>query len=235
MIEPGRYDLKKKPKDITGFEEKIWYAWKHMGFIGILVYGVQGAGKTSFALKLGYNIYRDWDKVLELCIFDIREFIDLIENYKGRIPYVIIDDAGVWFSKYWFWRDVHYVDYVSALLQLIRVKVSCLVLTTTSPSALMKSIRNMDMYVVKIVPAGSKTFVRDALVYRQSILPSGSKRVRLLRKIVFNCKLPDDVYRAYMEKRAYYMNHILPFLKERLKLKDLKIKVNTIQIGRKHD
>ncbi|MHA1594314.1 MAG: hypothetical protein ACTSXX_06160, partial [Candidatus Baldrarchaeia archaeon] len=130
--------------------KKIKRAFNRNEFCGAIIYGVQGVGKSSYALRVAKEVYDSWEKALNVCFFDIREFISFLEENE-RTPVAIIDDAGVWLSKYLFFRNVHYVDYITGLIHVIRTKLSGLLLTTPDPQALLKSIRALDFYYVKII------------------------------------------------------------------------------------
>lgn len=65
----------------------------------MVVEGPLGAGKSTFALKIAYDIYRDWDRVLDSIFFTPVELVERIEyNIAARTRDVIIilDDWGVW-------------------------------------------------------------------------------------------------------------------------------------------
>lgn len=195
------------------FEKLIKEAIEEMGFVGIIVYGRQGAGKSVYAIKLAYKILGDWDKALNAVKFDAREILEFLSDKRKKI--LIWDDAGVFASKYLYFRDIHYVDLISSLVDTIRPKLACLVLTTPSPSRLLRVFREIDFYYVKIVKHRGQ--YRVAKIYGNYILPTGFRYTRLLAREIFNVLLPNDVYNKYLEKRQYYNEYVLAELKAYVK------------------
>ncbi len=39
--------------------------------VGVVTYGMQRIGKTMYGMQVMYDIYRDWDKVLNLTFFKL--------------------------------------------------------------------------------------------------------------------------------------------------------------------
>jgi len=73
------------------------------GYVAFMVAGREGSGKTAYALWLGYLVYRDWDVVLKHLYFNPLDAIVAFEKALDRgerLKYVILDDAGLWISKY---------------------------------------------------------------------------------------------------------------------------------------
>jgi len=103
------------------------------GFVAFLATGREGSGKTSYALWLGYLVYKDWDTVLKHLYFDpipaLKSFEKAVDRGE-RLKYVIFDDAGLWISKY---RT--YDENVKAFIEfynVIRTLTASIMLTSPS-------------------------------------------------------------------------------------------------------
>ena len=53
-------------------------AYRINGFVGAIVYGKQGYGKSSYALKTAYQIYEDWDKALDSLVFRLEDLLRML-------------------------------------------------------------------------------------------------------------------------------------------------------------
>jgi len=78
------------------------YIMEHSEMTGVIVFGSQRTGKSSYALQVLYDIYQDWDKVLDHTFFKLEDVVTFLMNQikAGRtIPAFVWDDAGVYGSK----------------------------------------------------------------------------------------------------------------------------------------
>ena len=135
--------------------DKILLAKRTNGFTYILIYGQQGVGKSSYAIKLVASVLGSYDEALKRIFYHPKKFLEWLENLKQR-EIAIVDDAGVFLSKYWFFADRNYVSYITGLMHVVRTKLYTIIVTTPDPLALLKVFRSIDAYYVKIVFNNSK-------------------------------------------------------------------------------
>jgi len=96
--------------------------------------------------------------------------------------------------------------FVKAFVKFLNVAgtvLSNLILTTPNLQMLVKKITALDAIFVKVVRDGEASkntpYLRRAKGYRNIMLSSGSKRVKLIYEDRFKAWLPDDEYREYLE------------------------------------
>jgi len=186
---------------------KILRAWRAHEFYGLIVYGPQGIGKSSYMLQVMYQVYGDWDLVFENVIFSLDDLVDLIKMTKEtdeRLKLIGWDDAGIHGHKYVYFRKRDAVALISAWLDVARTKVAGLIVTTVDPRNLLKPVReSLGMRYGKVLRADAH-HRRAVRVYDQHLMPTGARFLRKSHVDFFNVYLPDDVYQRYLEMRKEF-------------------------------
>ena len=204
------------------------------GFTGAIVTGERGIGKSSFALNIAWEVFRElidpdtneyytedvsWRKALDSVVFTISDVIDAISAAaKRKDPLRILcwDDCGVYANTMSWWRERTLLDKLKAVLDTVRSGCTGLVLTTPSENDLSKVVRNYDDYIVQIRYSDDGGGYRVAKGYLKRTLPSGSKRIYLKFRNRFVVTLPDWVFSEYMEHRDRVFQDQLEYLKQNI-------------------
>jgi len=183
-------------------------AYSSYGFCSAFVYGSQGVGKTTYALKVLYGVYGDWDKVLENTYFYIDNLIprlkDCVKSGK-RIKAILLDDAGVWLIKYHWRKD--FSVWFSKLFNLIRTICSGIIFTSVEVSDIVKFVRDKVQYRVSIRVIDNLT--REAIGYRVITLPTLERIVKRWFIDRFRLDLPGDVRKEYEEMRKEAIERLM--------------------------
>ena len=156
-------------------------------------------------LKVMYEVYQDWDKVFEYLVFSLDDLIDIMKRAKERrIKVIGWDDAGVHGHKYLYFRDKDKVELLSAWIDVVRTRIAGWLITTPDPRNLVRPVRESPgFYYGKVVLRGSG-LLRLLKAYERIYLPSGEIMIRKSYYDTFKCRLPDDVYKQYMELRMRF-------------------------------
>jgi hypothetical protein len=195
-------------------------AYNNYGFVSAFIYGHQGAGKTTYALKTLYYVYGDWDKALEYTFFDIRELENKLKwafIKNKRIKAILLDDAGYSLIKY-SWRD-EYSQKIAKLFNLARTVVSGILFTSIETTDIIAFIRDKIMYPVSIRIV-DKTY-SEARGYRIYLSPLMEKIPKKVFRDLFIRRLPDHVYKKYEEKRREALANLFGLDKKREELESL--------------
>ena len=187
--------------------DKIQRACQTDGFVGAIIYGPQRIGKSSYSAKVLHEIYGSWDQVLDHFVFDLREVVDLLGKSvetETKIPALCWDDAGVHANKMIYFSNRQLVQYLQNLLDVIGLHLGSLVITTPSPSNLLRAVRGYEFYRIKIFRRDGYNG-RYGVGYLSSLLPSGSRIIHRDFKDYFNVVLPDEFWEPYLVKRRSYL------------------------------
>lgn len=210
---------------------KLLQAYRTDGFTGVVIYGLQGAGKSTLALQIIFNFWKmqglsdeeAWRNALSSVVFTAQEFTERVQRQEGkgeRSP-LLWDDAGVHASAYMYHtseRDL--AVQLVRLVHVIRTAACGLVLTTPSPVGILKGVRDMPDWIrVRVTPAGVQDGVKIALAkaYILDVRPDGKARYRVwVEDVPFRVRLPDDVYREYMQMRSSYTTRVVQQIQQQL-------------------
>jgi len=222
-------------------EERGLYLTKKMlqaypnGFCGATITGPRGIGKSSFALNVVWELFRQivnpdtdlfyteteaWNITLEHCKFTMNNVIDFIEeniNSENKAHCLLWDDVGVHASTMEWWTNRVALKRLKSVTDTIRTGVCSLILTTPSESDLTKFLRNYDDFIVQIGYSSDGGNYRVAKGYLKRTLPSGTVRVYPKFKNRFYVMLPQWVFDKYMAMRNAVLVEQLQAIKKIIK------------------
>lgn len=137
------YEYGSLKKDYT-LRDYMLEAVDQNGYETILNWGVQGSGKSSRMLQMGYWIYQDWDLVLDNIIFKPSELVRRLEALEEdvRIPCLMWDDVGVHYTSSRFKTDIQEYEAVDSVWAAIRTKVGVIILTIPNVVRLAKNLKD---------------------------------------------------------------------------------------------
>lgn len=207
---------------------RILGSYKNNGFFSAIVEGKRGIGKSSYALKVLYNVFCSkgysetdaWEMALDRTFYAIPDIVNFLDQSSKKTPHEIAfiwDDAGVFASKLrWFthYKEAHLIQ---ALLDTIRGSVSGIIMTCPNQQQLFNFIRRYDDYLIRIRYAKHGQWGRVATGYVKRSLPSGQMRVYKKFEDEYSCYLPKWVYDKYMVKRESYNADNIQNIKDMLK------------------
>jgi len=216
-----------KDPDLVLSKKALW-AWKSGGFTSGIIEGPRGIGKSTYALKVMYDIFKcmgylddvAWQMALDRMLYRISDIIDFLDkSTRKRTPECIFcwDDAAVFGSSMVWYTDVKLVHLLQSTLDTIRGSVSAMLLTCPNQGQLLKFLRNYDGYIIRINYAEEGGYYRDAKGYIWRSLPSGTRRIYPNYSDHYSCRLPNDVFAKYKRKRKSYNVENINALKEAMK------------------
>ena len=191
-------------------------------FLGFILYGRKGGGKSTYAIKALATYYmrteemgcgEAYQEALQSLAFSARDLLELMDERQ----IIVWDDAGLWGSTY-MWYDPAMRPYLEALLNwydVARTDVNVLIMTTPSKKKLPPRIRDdHDAIIGRVNKHGIVTYggrrMKTAVVVaaRNSESLYGDKIFRKeLFRDYYTVHLPDPVYEFYHEIRREYSRY----------------------------
>ena len=207
----------------------IEWAWKNDEVVDIVIDGKKGHGKTTLALMIGAYTYRrrgspDWKKALDSLYFKPTELLlDLIKRVTNndKVKVVILDDAGAWISK---WTITSEKEAFFEAFELSRTLVGSMIFTNVG--SLAKYLRMTSSLRIRVRRLKYSERVQlseyvDNEIVKQSLLDRDMRwsecrvyttyfdldyreRYKKRAVFIFPVKMPDKIYKFYVEKRQKY-------------------------------
>ena len=192
----------------TFFLEKIRDACRWESFIGFLIVGREGSGKSMLGLKILRAVYGSWRTALGEVYFrwqDLEKELDTVNKIGAVKPAVLWDDAGIYAGRYLYRTDYETANRIAVLTQLIREHTRALIMTAPNPEDVSKILRvRTGWYVCRLRRASRwQSSVRCLEMDTQFF---GRRGRRWVAGGLVDIRVPDDVYVEYRGmRRKYYM------------------------------
>jgi hypothetical protein len=208
---------------------RIASAHKTNGFESAIVFGKQGAGKTTYALKVAKEVYQQlghepdeaWRYALDSLFFELKDALRMMKIFRENdrtIPVIIFDDAGIWLQKYLWYKEEMIKFY--RVYNIIRNIVNGLIFTTPSPNDIAFYVREKGWKLIKITRNGRQPDNTPKAIAKIAVNKITVVKGRITNKIKwrtvddYTVKLPDWVYKEYVERRKVYEEKLMEELDE---------------------
>lgn len=146
-------------------EDYMVNAVENNGYETVVIWGVQGSGKSCRMLHMGYWIFyahlkktfgREpeddaiWEEVLDHIIFRPRDFVMRLKEVPrgGRIPCLLWDDCGCHYPASKFKTDPKEYEAIDQVWTVIRTKVAVIIITIPIFDRLAKNLRDHTTFEV---------------------------------------------------------------------------------------
>jgi len=185
-------------------------AYNEESFFGLIIYGPQGIGKSTYMLKVMYEVLEDWGLVFENLAFSIDDVIDLIKRTKRRrLTVVGLDDVGIHLHKYIALEDKDLSRLITNWVDVVRTKCSALLLTTVHPGNILKGVReSLGFHYGRVLRIQGEPLFRAVKVYRQVFVPPNETWLSSVYIDTFRCRLPNKVYDYYVKLRREFYERV---------------------------
>lgn len=203
------------------------------GFVGAVIEGKRGIGKSSYCIKVKKEVYQHfydcsddtaWQFALDNTLFTLMDVVKTLRTSRKKkemLPVVTWDDAGVHGSSIQWFINMKGIQEMKAITDTVRTATTGFLLNCPDREGLTKTLRGYNDYLVTITRLDGY-YLRSARGYNIYKLPSGMKRVYRNFDDRYSCHLPNWVYDKYQIKRDKYLDDALAAIDESKKAKTVK-------------
>lgn len=185
-------------------EDYLVHAVKSEGYETVVIWGVQGSGKSSRMLTMAHWIYQDWNLVLDNIIFKPETFVEKLESIpRGqRVPCILWDDIGVHYPSSKFKTDIKQYEAIDSAWAAIRTKCNIIITTIPLIDRLAKNIKDNVTFEVFIGKNQMELINRIYHLPGLIEMETGYYKVKLETPTRFNLyEPPIEVFNKYWERR----------------------------------
>ena len=222
-------NMKTKKSEWLWLGTRIINAYKTNGFESAIVFGKQGTGKTTYALKVAKEVYqrlghepdKAWELALDSLFFELKDALRMMKIFRQNdrtIPVITFDDAGIWLQKYLWYKEEMIKFY--RIYNIIRNIVSGIIFTSPSPNDIAFYVREKGWKLIMITRNGRQPDgtpkARAKIAVNKITIIKGKITNKIKWRTIddYTVKLPDWVYKEYVERRKVYEEKLLEELDE---------------------
>lgn len=226
---------------------EVWNAILNDGWMWLVDWGPNRNGKTTCAMQVAFQVYKDWDKVLDCIVFTLSQFFHKIrsgrpECYSGkvgfnkRVPLLIWDDMAVHLNKAVTQHNIA-VDTFKGYFQAVATDLAVLIGTMLVPTGITLQLHEIYTHEIHIPTRGVYKF--DKARWQQNFRGWDTRPNKEWLESAPFFQVPSDVYKEYnlmrleltSEAKIKIMDQLVeevPYIIKRLKTRDFEL-LETIQ------
>lgn len=186
------------------------------GYETILLWAVQGSGKSTRGLQFLKWLYRDWSTVLKNIVFTPQEFIDLLEKVPDEetIPGLFWDDILVHFPASKFKTDIKMYESVDSTFASIRTKANVILASLPIIDRTAKNIKDNTTFEIFLGRNQMEVQYRLFRLPGLRQIESNFFKVQLQPFRRFDLyEVPIDIWKIYWRRRVKLTKEALESLK----------------------
>jgi hypothetical protein len=186
------------------------------GYETILIWAVQGSGKSTRGLQYLKWLYQDWETVLENIVFTPQEFIDLLEKVPDEetIPGLFWDDILVHYPASKFKTDIKMYEHVDSTFASIRTKANVILASLPIIDRTAKNVKDNATFEIFLGRNQMEAQFRLFRLPGMRRIESNFFKVQLSTFSKFDLyEVPIEIWRKYWTRRISLTKEALASLK----------------------
>lgn len=188
----------------------IWEAIFEDSWMWVTCWGKNRKGKTTLAMKLAYEVYQDWDQVLQCIVWNLAQLKYKMKNglprriltrnmLHDRVPLLIPDDFGATSNKAKTQHELAW-DIFKGAIDTYSTKVAVLIGTMLIPSEATFQVHQKFTHELWVYDKGKAKY--DIVDWQQDYKGWQSRQGKeWIDSFTFE-PIPMDVYKQYDEMRC---------------------------------
>ncbi len=204
--------------DKSPLRRDIWNAILNDSWMWIVVWGKPRTGKTTILLKCAFDVYQDWDMVLQSCFFNLNGFLYKMKHGQPcrvltlnklhwRVPILLPDDFGAQCNKAKIQHEPAW-DIVKGAWDTLATKVGVLMGSMGQPSGSTQQLQEKYTHEIFVDKRGHGKY--DEVEWRPDFHGwRSNQRKDYHYEFDFDFDVPFDVYKEYDEMRMGLVDDLI--------------------------
>jgi hypothetical protein len=188
----------------------IWEAILEDKWMWIVCWGQPRTGKTTVLLNVAYDVYQDWDNVLQSVVFNLNGILykmkkgepcrlPTLNGLHSRVPLILPDDFGAQCNKAKTQHNLSW-DIFKGAFDTLGTKVAVLMASMGNPSEATQQIQEKYTHEIYIENRGHAKY--DRVIWQQNFCGWQARQNKTwVHEFDFD-NVPKDVYKEYDEMRT---------------------------------
>lgn len=204
--------------DKSPLRRDIWNAILDDSWMWIVTWGKPRTGKTTILLLCAFDVYQDWDLVLQSCFFNLNGFLYKMKHGQPcripslnclhhRVPILLADDFGAQCNKAKIQHEPAW-DIVKGAWDTLATKVGVLMGSMGSPSGSTQQLQDKYTHEVFVDKRGHAKY--DEVSWHQDFYGwKANQKKGFKYEFEFDMGVPLDVYKQYDEMRMGLVDDLI--------------------------
>ena len=202
----------------------VWNAILEDVWMNIVVWGQPRLGKTTIQMKVAYEVYKDWDQVLESFIYDLSGL--LYKMKKGipcrimtrnklhdRVPLLMPDDFGAGGNKAKTQHEPAW-DIFKGAIDTYGTKIAVIISSMGLPDSLTQQLQGKYTHEIFVDRRGHAKY--DRVSWEQNYRGWQPRNKKRWRDEFSFSKIPMDVYKQYDEQRMELVDLLNQLIEDKM-------------------
>lgn len=211
---PSKTEMQEK----SPVKRYIWEAILNDSWMWVVVWGKPRTGKTTLLLDAAFDVYQDWDLVLQSCFFNLNGFlykmkkgepcrIPSLNGLHFRVPILLADDFGAQCNKAKIQHEPAW-DIVKGAWDTLATKVGVLMGSMGTPSGATQQLQEKYTHEIYVDRRGHGKF--DEVNWHQDYYGWKSNQKKgCLFEFEFGLSVPLEIYKRYDEMRMSLVDDLI--------------------------
>jgi hypothetical protein len=202
----------------------IWDAILGDDWIYGIVWGKPRTGKTTLKMDLGFNVYKDWDQVLQSIIFNLSGLLYRMEKGEpcriltrnllhNRVPYLILDDWGANANKAKTQHEPAW-DLVKGAWDTYATKIGTVFASMNTPDEITLQLQNKYTHELYLPAKGTAKY--DCVDWEQNFRGWQPRQDKHWIQTFYFPPAPSDVYKEYDENRMSLVDELNVLIRDKI-------------------
>jgi hypothetical protein len=194
----------------------IWNAILHDLWMWIVCWGQPRTGKTTIQLRCGFEVYQDWDRVLEAIVFNLNGIlsrmkkgrpttITTLNGLHHRVPLILPDDFGAQCNKAKTQHEPEW-DIFKGAFDTLGTKVAVLLASMGNPSGATQQIQEKYTHELYVHTRGFAKY--DKVLWQQNYGGWQARQDKTWMQEFKFKPIPMDIYKQYDENRLSLVDEL---------------------------
>lgn len=217
MSEKIRIPTQQEMKEKIPLCRDVWNAILDDSWMWIVSWGKPRTGKTTVQLKVGFDVYQDWDLVLQAFVFNLNGILykmkkgepcrlPTLNGLHSRVPLLLPDDFGAQCNKAKTQHEPAW-DIVKGAWDTLGTKVAVMMASMGNPGGV--TLQLQEKYTHEVYLDRPKHAKYDKVDWQQNYNGWQSRQDKTWIHEFDITNAPIDVYREYDEMRTALVDELM--------------------------
>jgi adenosyl cobinamide kinase/adenosyl cobinamide phosphate guanylyltransferase len=200
----------------------IWKAILEDDWMWIVVWGKPRSGKSTIQMSLGYEVYKDWDQVLQSLVYNLAGILYKMDNgipcrimtrnkFHNRVPVLLADDFGAQGNKAKTQHELAW-DTFKGMFDTLATKIAVIIASMGMPTSLTQQLAEKYTHEIYVPSKGVAKY--DRVDWQQNFAGWQPKQNKDWIQIFDFEPVPIDVYKQYDEFRMSLVDELEQLVKD---------------------